>query len=105
MISQSPEINGFFVGRLNPIHVGHEQVINYMIEACGPDNSTIVIGSSNTPTSMRHFFSYSERRNFIKSLYPDIRIIGIPDFNSDEEWLVALDDLIDSLGRTGDVKF
>lgn len=88
------ETSGFFVGRFNPIHAGHERVIDHMLDSCGPANSTVVIGSSNAPTSMRHFFSYSERRGLIKQLYPDIRVIGLPDFENDDDWLLAMDDLV-----------
>lgn len=88
---------GFFVGRMNPIHLGHEAVIDHMIETCGLENSTIILGSANAAPSMRHFFSYVERRNFIRTLYPDIRILGIPDFPRDEDWVMALADIAESI--------
>ena len=87
---------GVFVGRMHPIHLGHERVIKKMIHECGEENCLVVIGSSNTKTSLRHFFSYEERRNFIRTLFPEVRIVGIPDFERDEEWLLALDDIIDT---------
>lgn len=92
---------GFFIGRLNPIHLGHERIIEHMIQQCGPDNSTLVLGSCNAPRSMRHFFSYADRRKFVRMLYPEIRIVGLPDYGSDEDWLRGLDDLIEAIG--GDV--
>lgn len=101
-------MRGFFLGRLSPIHAGHEQVIDHMVETCGQENSTIIIGSSNTPASMRHFFSYSERRDLVRRLYPDARVIPLPDFPEDEEWLQALDDLVDGVNgqeNRGKVKF
>lgn len=94
--------HGFFVGRLNPIHLGHEQIIDHMIKTCGIDNCTIIIGSSNAQTTLRHFFSYSERRDFIRKLYPDMQLLGLPDYPSDEEWLVALYDIIDSISGTSE---
>jgi nicotinamide mononucleotide adenylyltransferase len=87
-----------YCGRFNPIHVGHEAVINDMVKKYGEINCLIVVGSSNADFSLRHFFNYQERRNFIKKLYPKIKIVGLPDFPTDEEWLVALDDLITALG-------
>lgn len=92
--------HGFFIGRMNPIHLGHEAVINQMIATCGVKNSTLIIGSSNAPTSMRHFFSYSERRQFIKLLYPNLTVIGLPDYPTDDEWLVALYDLMSTITGT-----
>ena len=99
---------GFFVGRMNPIHIGHEAVINRMIEMCGIEHSVIVIGSCNAPASIRHFFSYNERRNFIRQLYPTVRIVGLPDYLTDEEWLRALYDLMEAITGTskpGQIKF
>ncbi len=83
-----------YCGRFNPIHVGHESVINNMIEQFGFENIIIIIGSSNTGQSLRHFFSYNERRNFIQKIYPGITVVGLPDYGHDDEWMAALDDII-----------
>jgi len=85
---------GVFVGRFCPVHLGHEVIIREMLRVCGPKNSLLVVGSSNAPMSLRHFFSYKERRNFIARIFPDIRIVGLPDYFCDEDWMLALDDLI-----------
>ena len=90
---------GVFVGRMNPIHVGHERQIGRMIEEHGAANALIIIGSSNAPTSLRHFFPYRTRRSFIRELYPEIALAGLPDYHSDSDWLLALDDLISLTGR------
>ena len=89
---------GVFVGRFNPLHLGHERVIRHMLEQCGLERCAVIIGSSNAPTSIRHFFSYSQRRYFIKQVFPSLKIAGIPDYGSDGDWLLALDDLIDLAG-------
>jgi hypothetical protein len=52
------------------------------------------IGSANHPTSLRHFFSYEERRGFILKVFPGLKVFGIPDFPTDEEWILALDDIL-----------
>ena len=83
-----------YCGRFNPIHLGHERVINSMLKEYGINNSLLIIGSSNADLSLRHFFSYDERRTFIKTIYPDIKLIGIPDYHTDETWLTALDDCL-----------
>lgn len=86
------------MGRMNPIHVGHEQVINRMIKECGKNHSLIIIGSSNAQTSMRHFFSYAQRRSFVRKLYPTMRIVPAADFpGNDTEWAAALGDLLESV--------
>ncbi len=85
---------GVFVGRMSPIHLGHEAIIRKMIEDVGVSNSCLVLGSSNAPMSFRNFFSYEERRSLIKKIFPDIGIVGIPDYPTDSEWLLALDDIL-----------
>ena len=54
----------------------------------------VVIGSATAPQSMRHFFSYADRRGFLRELYPDLTVTGLADFPTDREWLLALDDQI-----------
>ena len=44
------------------------------------------------------FFTYQERRNFIKKIFPKIKTIGVPDYITDEEWMIALDDILISMG-------
>ena len=66
-----------YVGRFNPIHAGHIKVIDNMLEQFGQDHSMIIVGSSNAPQSLRHFFSYDERTQFIKKLYPQIEACRI----------------------------
>ena len=85
---------GVYVGRFNPLHVGHESVIREMQRICGAENSILVIGSSNNAFSLRHFFTYEERRSFIFSVFPQARLVGLPDYYSDRAWLTALDDLL-----------
>lgn len=87
--------HGVYVGRFNPLHRGHVAVINKMLETCGFEHSLLVIGSANASFSLRHFFSYSERREIILSLFPELKVVGLPDFPEDDgAWLTALDDLL-----------
>ena len=86
--------SAIYVGRFNPVHNGHVIVVRQMIERYGLDNCFLVIGSSNAPFSLRHFFSYHERKQFIQKLFPGIKLVGLPDYHNDGEWLAALDDII-----------
>lgn len=88
-----------YVGRLNPIHLWHEAVINAMLQKYGTD-CLLVLWSANHEQSLRHFFSYEERKILVRKLYPDIKIAPLPDFGNDTEWLSALDDLIDNTFHT-----
>ncbi len=83
-----------YVGRFNPIHLGHASVIEKMLEQHGVENSLVIIGSSNTPQSLRHFFSYEERKSFIKKLFPNIKLVGLPDYANDSAWFSALEDIL-----------
>lgn len=87
---------GVFVGRFCPVHLGHEKIIEDMLKECH-EHSLIVVGSSNAPLTLRNFFSYRERKEFIgKVLGPknNIKIVGLPDYSTDDEWIGALDDII-----------
>ncbi len=89
---------GIFVGRLCPIHVGHMETINKMIEDVGIENSLIVLGSVGQKVSFRVLFSYSQRKSWIRTLYGQkIRIVGVPDFpNDDKSWMEVVHDAINS---------
>lgn len=86
---------GVYVGRFCPIHKGHERTIKEILNQYGPEKTLIVVGSSNAPISLRNFFSYIERVRFIKTVFPEIeKVVGLPDYHSDEMWLSALDDIL-----------
>jgi nicotinic acid mononucleotide adenylyltransferase len=91
--------HGVFVGRLCPIHLGHERVIQAMLDQCGVEKSLVLIGSSNTPMSLRHFFSYKDRSAFLAQLFPNVRVMGLPDFpGDDDQWTLALDHMLAGAG-------
>ncbi|MEI7621286.1 MAG: hypothetical protein WCJ51_02005 [Candidatus Moraniibacteriota bacterium] len=86
--------HGVFVGRLNPMHLGHEAVIAKMLQQFGIENSLLILGSSSAPFSLRNFFSVAERKKFVQSIFPDLAIICLPDFPTDAQWLAELDKLL-----------
>jgi bifunctional NMN adenylyltransferase/nudix hydrolase len=83
-----------YVGRFNPIHLGHEAVIAKMLEQFGTENSLLILGSSTADFSERHFFSFKERTDFIKTIFPELPIVGLPDFPTDQQWLFELDKIL-----------
>ncbi len=89
---------GIYVGRFNPLHAGHCTVIENVLKVHGIEKSLIIVGSSNTGFSLRHFFSYGERVQFIKKVFPDLKVVGLPDYRDDKEWLSALDDILNVAG-------
>ena len=85
---------GIFVGRFSPPHLGHEAVIRNMISECGLKNCLVILGSANAPMSFRHLFSYEERRGLLRKIFTGLKIIGLPDYSTDGEWMMALDDIL-----------
>jgi FAD synthase len=89
---------GVYVGRFNPMHLGHQAMMGSIMEAFG-DKHLILIGSCNHPISIRHLFNYKDRTEFIRLVYPQARIVGLPDFEGDDStWFQALDDIISVSG-------
>ena len=93
------DMRAAYCGRFNPIHVGHEAVTREMLKLFGPLRSRVIIGSANASQSLRHFFSYQERRDLIKTVFPEVVTMPLGDFpSSDQKWMVALDDLLAASG-------
>lgn len=90
---------GVMVGRFNPIHLGHEKTIQTMIDECGIQNCLIIIGSCNSPQSLRHFFSYTERKCMVKKLFPLLKVAPMADYTSNEDWFYAIDDIVRLTGN------
>ncbi len=89
---------GIFIGRMNPMHLGHQQMIEGVLNKFG-NNHLILVGSCNHPISVRHLFNYRDRTEFIRAVFPNLRIAPLPDFERDNEtWFHALDDLIQLSG-------
>jgi nicotinamide mononucleotide adenylyltransferase len=61
-------------------------------------NCMVIVGSANAPQSMRQFFTYSQRRAFIKHRYA-IRVAPLPDFEENDDWFQALTDIIALTGN------
>lgn len=102
MTNEKISRRGVYIGRLNPIHLGHEAVIKEMLGQFGAENCLLILGSSTSSFSQRHFFSFGERKNFVKKIFPELEIFGLPDFPTDEQWLFELDKLL--LGKNFDPK-
>ena len=88
---------GLIVGRFQPIHEGHCNIIKKALSMC--DKLIIVIGSMQESRTQRNPFTYEEREKFIRNIfYEEIRndrmiVIGIPDRerpSNDSSWGVHL---------------
>jgi cytidyltransferase-like protein len=93
---------GIYVGRFNPMHLGHQAMIKGIVDAFG-ENHLILIGSCNEGQSIRHLFNYEDRATFIQTVFPHANIAPLPDFEDDATWFRALDDMI-RLGKLDPAK-
>lgn len=91
-------MDGVFVGRLCPVHSGHERTMDEMIVNHGIKRSLLMLGGANEALSYRHLFSYSERKGLVYRLpkYEGLTVVALPDMPTDAEWLEVLDDTLRS---------
>lgn len=94
------------VGRFSPLHLGHQMVIDYMINNHGVENCLVLVGSSNS-ISKRTPYTYEERSKMIHALYPKLKVRPLPDVepeleyfddNTNEAWLSIVEDIIRKFG-------
>ena len=83
-----------FIGRFQPFHMGHLQVVDFLCEKY--DLVKIAIGSSEKSYEKKNPFSDAERRQMIRKSAAGrkYRIYSVPDFLSDEEWVNHLMDIV-----------
>ena len=94
------------IGRFQPMHKAHlELVVKALAEA---ENVAIVLGSNNSPRTIKNPFSTNERIKMIKdsitnidpSLYPRIHFIPVEDsIYSDSQWVYSVEKEIDILAK------
>ena len=57
-----------FIGRFQPFHLGHLEVINHALEAA--ETLVVLVGSSGAPRNHRNPFTFDERRQMILTSIP-----------------------------------
>jgi nicotinamide-nucleotide adenylyltransferase len=66
-----------FLGRFQPFHLGHRDVIEEEKE--NYEKFTVVIGSSERSRTEKNPLTFEERKKLIKACFPEIKVIGIED--------------------------
>lgn len=98
---------GLMVGRFQPFHKGHSQVIHEMIQDC--ENVVIGIGSTNSDNTERNPLSSGIRETMLKSVFGNrIKSIPLEDINAEtkEEWCnYVLNEAYQRTGLTPDHYF
>jgi len=82
-----------FIGRFQPLHIGHLKVIEWILKK--HDKVIVVIGSSQESNTKKNPFNSNERKEMInKTLKAEkikkYEIIEIPDVHNDDVWVQAI---------------
>ena len=65
---------GLYIGRFQPIHVGHESIIRRMLLEC--DHVIIAIGSAQESGTMKNPFTFEQRADLITNIFYQYVISG-----------------------------
>lgn len=91
--------HGLTVMRAQPFHIGHEKMVNQMLDEC--ERVTLLLGSIQEHGTNRNPLSYSVRKKMIQNIYRQhpadyarLRIIGLYDINNPAEWAEYVLDFI-----------
>ncbi len=85
-----------FIGRFQPLHIGHVQVINQALELA--EQVIILIGSVNGPRTFKNPFTFEQRSEVIKETVNSdkLYIEGLRDFKyNDNSWIQQVQDIVD----------
>lgn len=79
-------MHGLVVGRFQPLHRGHEKVVQAAIEDCV--HVTVGIGSSQAKESVQNPFSYDERVRMVRAAFGDqVEVVALPDIHDPPNWV------------------
>jgi len=83
-----------FLGRFQPIHEGHHQVVERYREEF--TDFRIIVGSASKERKEKNPLSFEERQEIIQECFPEINVESIEDEGKDEEnnrrWAEKLED-------------
>jgi bifunctional NMN adenylyltransferase/nudix hydrolase len=91
-----------FVGRFQPLHIGHQHVIERALQQA--QTLIILIGSADSARSIQNPFTYDERRHFIEACYRHematgrIVVAGVFDRHyNDDAWIADIQRIVSAL--------
>jgi bifunctional NMN adenylyltransferase/nudix hydrolase len=86
-----------FVGRFQPCHNGHLEVIQRALELA--ERVIVLVGSSNQPRTIKNPFTFQERKSMILSYLPEtesVYVLPLRDFKSDDNvWASNVQKMVD----------
>lgn len=85
-----------FIGRFQPFHNGHAAVIRTALEQA--KEVVVVVGSSFAARNIRNPFTFQERKEMIKSVFPTerVKVVPVSDYPYDDnKWVKAIQKVVD----------
>ena len=87
-----------FIGRFQPFHNGHQKIIDYALK--NANNVIVLVGSANSPRTIRNPFTFDERVSFIKSAFnknenAQLNILPLNDIvYNDNKWVQQVQNIV-----------
>lgn len=91
-------MRGLFIGRFQPLHLGHVKVVNFALNRC--DELIVGIGSAQYSHTPENPFSAGERFEMLASVFKDkmestkIFIVSITDVHNHNLWVSHVESLV-----------
>lgn len=76
-----------FVGRFQPFHKGHKKAVETLQE----EHEVVMVLGIAEERDRENPLNFEERKNIIRSCFPEIEIFGIEDRESDKDWASELE--------------
>lgn len=83
---------GVFIGRFQPFHVGHQSIINKIIE--DGLEPLVIIGSAQESDTEKNPYHYTDRDAMIRCIYPNIITKPLEDVDCWDSWHTSLLELL-----------
>ena len=99
LMSDFKYIHGLTIMRAQPFHIGHQKLIDKMLEEC--DKVTVILGSIQEQGTSRNPLNYTTRKKMIQNIYKGkkeydrLKIVGLFDINNPAEWADYVLDFIE----------
>ncbi len=93
-------MRALYLGRFNPPHIGHQKVLEYILDQQDIDEIIVLIGSGEKAYSLKNPFTGGERVEMMTKLVQSsfdlskFYIIAIPDINRNTIWPAHVIDLV-----------
>jgi bifunctional NMN adenylyltransferase/nudix hydrolase len=84
-----------FIGRFQPFHNGHKAIVDAAIKQA--KEVIIVVGSSFASRNIRNPFTFEERRQMIKAVFPqdNVKVVPVADYPYDDnKWVNAVRNVV-----------